>query len=51
MPTRYHRFAGSGLDRLAALTCLIDSYVAIGLIVALQLNAVIAPRIWILDRV
>jgi uncharacterized membrane protein len=39
-----------GLYALAALTCLIDTYVAIGLIVALQLNAVIAPRIWILDR-
>lgn len=38
------------LYALAALTCLIDTYVAIGLIVALQLNAVIAPRIWILDR-
>lgn len=35
---------------LAALTCLIDTYLAIGLIIALQLNAVIAPRIWILDR-
>jgi len=34
----------------AALTCLINSYLAIGLIVVLQLNAVIAPRIWILDR-
>jgi hypothetical protein len=34
MPTRYHRFAGSSLERLAAL----------------QLNAVIAPRFWILDR-
>jgi uncharacterized membrane protein len=34
----------------ATLTCLIDTYLAIGLIVALQLNAVIAPRIWILDR-
>jgi uncharacterized membrane protein len=38
------------LYALAAVTCLIDSYVAIGLIVALQLNAVISPRIWILDR-
>jgi uncharacterized membrane protein len=38
------------LYALAALTCLIDTYLAIGLIVALQLNAVIAPRIWILDR-
>ena len=39
-----------GLYALAMLTCLINTYVAIGLIVALQLNAVIAPRIWILDR-
>jgi TMEM175 potassium channel family protein len=38
------------LYALAALTCLINTYLAIGLIVALQLNAVIAPRIWILDR-
>jgi uncharacterized membrane protein len=38
------------LYALSALTCLIDTYVAIGLIVALQLNAVIAPRFWILDR-
>jgi hypothetical protein len=38
------------LYALAALTCLIDTYLAIGLIVALQLNAVISPRIWILDR-
>ena len=35
----------------AALTCLINSYLAIGLLFALQVNAVIAPRIWILDRV
>lgn len=39
-----------GLYALAVLTCLINTYLAIGLIVALQLNAVIAPRIWILDR-
>ena len=36
---------------VAALTCLINTYLAIGLLVALQLNAVIVPRIWILDRV
>jgi uncharacterized membrane protein len=35
----------------AALTCLINTYLAIGLLFALQVNAVIAPRIWILDRV
>jgi uncharacterized membrane protein len=39
-----------GLYAVAALTCLINTYLAIGLIIALQLNAVIAPRIWILDR-
>ena len=39
-----------GLYAVAALMCLINTYLAIGLIVALQLNAVIAPRIWILDR-
>lgn len=39
------------LYALAALTCLINTYLAIGLLIALQLNAVIAPRIWILDRV
>jgi uncharacterized membrane protein len=38
------------LYALAALTCLINTYLAIGLLVALQLNAVIAPRVWILDR-
>jgi uncharacterized membrane protein len=38
------------LYALAALTCLINTYLAIGLLIALQLNAVIAPRIWILDR-
>lgn len=39
-----------GLYALAALTCLIDTYLAIGLLIALQLNSVIAPRIGILDR-
>jgi uncharacterized membrane protein len=39
------------LYALAALTCLINTYLAIGLLVALQLNAVLVPRIWILDRV
>jgi uncharacterized membrane protein len=39
------------LYALAVLTCLINTYLAIGLLVALQLNAVIAPRVWILDRV
>jgi TMEM175 potassium channel family protein len=34
----------------AALTCLINTYLAIGLLVALQLNAVLVPRVWILDR-
>ena len=38
------------LYALSALTCLINTYLAIGLLVALQVNAVIAPRIWILDR-
>jgi uncharacterized membrane protein len=38
------------LYALAALTCLINTYLAIGLLVALQLNSVIAPRISILDR-
>jgi uncharacterized membrane protein len=38
------------LYALAVLTCLINTYLAIGLLVALQLNAVIAPRVWILDR-
>lgn len=38
------------LYALAALSCLINTYLAIGLLIALQLNAVIAPRIWILDR-
>jgi uncharacterized membrane protein len=38
------------LYALAALTSLINTYLAIGLLVALQLNSVIAPRIGILDR-
>jgi uncharacterized membrane protein len=38
------------LYALAALTCLINTYLAIGLLVALQLNSVIAPRIGVLDR-
>jgi uncharacterized membrane protein len=38
------------LYALAALTCLVDTYLAIGLLVALQLNSVIAPRIGFLDR-
>ncbi len=38
------------LNALAALTCLINTYLAIGRLVALQLNSVIAPRIGILDR-
>lgn len=38
------------LYAVSALTCLINTYLAIGLLVALQVNAVIAPRIWILDR-
>src|SRR5512142_253323 len=38
------------LYALAALTCLINTYLAIGVLVALQLNSVIAPRIGILDR-
>jgi len=38
------------LYTLAALSCLINTYLAIGLLVALQLNAVMAPRIWVLDR-
>ena len=39
-----------GLYALAALACLINTYLAIGLLVTLQLNAVIAPRLWVLDR-
>ena len=38
------------LYALAALTCLIDTYLAIGLLVALQVNSVLAPRIGLLDR-
>ena len=38
------------LYALAALTCVINTYLAIGLLVALQLNSVSAPRIGILDR-
>jgi uncharacterized membrane protein len=38
------------LYALATLTCLINTYLAMGLLVALQLNSVIAPRIGILDR-
>jgi uncharacterized membrane protein len=38
------------LYALAALTCLINTYLAIGLLVALQVNSVVAPRIGILDR-
>jgi uncharacterized membrane protein len=38
------------LYALAALTCLANTYLAIGLLIALQLNSVIAPRIGILDR-
>ncbi len=34
----------------AAVTCLISTYLAIGLLVALQLNSVFAPRIAFLDR-
>lgn len=38
------------LYALAALTCLINTYLAIALLIGLQLNSVIAPRIGILDR-
>jgi TMEM175 potassium channel family protein len=38
------------LYAIAALTCLINTYLAIGLLIALQLNSVMAPRIGILDR-
>ena len=38
------------LYALAALTCLINTYLAIGMLIALQLNSVIAPRLGILDR-
>jgi len=39
-----------GLYALAALTCLVNTYLAIGLLVALQLNSVIAPQVGILGR-
>jgi uncharacterized membrane protein len=39
-----------GLYAVAALTCLINTYLAMGLLVALQLNSVIAPRIGLLNR-
>jgi hypothetical protein len=39
-----------GLYAVAALTCLINTYLAMGLLVALQLNSVIAPRLGPLDR-
>ena len=39
-----------GLYALAALTCLVNTYLALGLLVALQLNSVIAPQVGILDR-
>ena len=38
------------LYALAATTCLVNTYIAIGLLVALQLNSVVAPQIGILDR-
>ena len=38
------------LYALAALTCLVNTYLAIGLLVALQLNSVIAPQVGILGR-
>ena len=38
------------LYAIAALTCLINTYLAIGLLLALQINSVVAPRIWILNR-
>jgi hypothetical protein len=38
------------LYALAARTCLVNTYLAIGLLIVLQLNSVIAPRIGILDR-
>jgi uncharacterized membrane protein len=34
----------------STLLCVINTYVSIGLIIALQLNSAIAPRIWPLDR-
>lgn len=33
----------------AVVTCLVNTYLAIGILVAVQLNAVISPRLWILD--
>ena len=38
------------LYAFASLTCLVNTYLAIGLLIVFQLNAVVAPRIWILDR-
>jgi uncharacterized membrane protein len=38
------------LYAFAALTCLVNTYLAIGLLIVFQLNAVLAPRIWILDQ-
>lgn len=38
------------LYALAALTCLVNTYLAMGLLIALQLNSVIAPRFWVLGR-
>ncbi len=38
------------LYALAALTCVVNTYLALGLLVALQLNSVIAPQVGILDR-
>jgi uncharacterized membrane protein len=38
------------LYAVAALTCLINTYLAIGLLIVLQINSVLAPRIWLLDR-
>jgi uncharacterized membrane protein len=39
-----------GLYALAALTCLVNSYIAIGLLVVLQVNSVVAPQVGILGR-
>ena len=38
------------LYAFAALSCLVNTYLAIGLLILFQFNAVLAPRIWILDR-
>ena len=38
------------LYAVSMLFCLINTYISIGIIVALQLNSAIAPRIWPLDR-